>query len=186
MCTEVRAMIKKSFTCACVRGWGAGYGPAGSPPAPSSCRCSSPGPARGKREGEHEALTLHHTTSRSQTGKEEIKCECYSWQCLQNMNFRPVRGLRLFPASLMALFLSRLQSIDANSLMSAEISYRWPNSCEYLLQTLSACSPRGCLPWWCSCRRRPVRLQRCAESRSHRHHGRSCSARSSWRSACRL
>lgn len=47
-------------------------------------------------------------------------------------------------------------------------------------------SPRGCLPRWCNCRHRPVRRRRCAGSRSHRGPGWSCSARSSWRSACHL
>lgn len=53
------------LTCACVRVSSAGCGLAGSPPGPSSCRCSSPCPERQREKGRERELTRcwHFTTS---------------------------------------------------------------------------------------------------------------------------
>lgn len=60
-----------SLTCACVQASSVGCGLAGSPPEPSSCQCSSPGPVRREEAHREKELTRcwHQNTGSSQTGR---------------------------------------------------------------------------------------------------------------------
>lgn len=159
-----------SLTCACVQVLSAGCDLAGSPPGPSSCQCSSPCPERG-REGTYEVIKRQERQVRLRGGNEMWVLE------LEKTVRGPVRH-KLW--NLFRVFLSH--STPSSRSSQRTLFYEWwhiRQAVEHRCLHRFFNSPQGCLPRWCSCRHRPVRLQQCAGSRFHQDLGWSCSARSS-------